>query len=189
MRTLLLLSLALLPGCGSLLRAEAGPTWIEDRGAGGTVQLTAGLPIVAGYGLADVLVVGGSASLVQGEWLAGFFFGCDATITPGGVDQPRGVATRDGLGGALRFHPLVDTDGFAYAGGLGLVYGEGERGHGGYLSLGSGEKSSLGISWDRRSFVNVGGAVDVGYRPAGKHQAGRLRVGALALLERLVVTE
>ncbi|MEZ4471975.1 MAG: hypothetical protein R3F60_14510 [bacterium] len=192
MRTLLLALIALtafLPGCGSLFRAELGPTWIEDRGAGGTVQLTAGLPVVASYGLADVLVIGGSASLVQEELVAGFFFGCDATISPGGVDQPRGVDTRSGLGGALRFHPRIDTDGFAYAGGLALVYGEGERGHGGYVSLGSGEKSSLGISWDRRAFVSFGGAVDVGYRPAGDRQPGRLRVDALALIERLVVTE
>ena len=60
-----------LVGCGSLLRAELGPTWIADRGTGGTVQLTAGLPIVAGSGVADVLVVGGAATVVQGEVFAG----------------------------------------------------------------------------------------------------------------------
>lgn len=188
MRAAPLLALTLLSGCGSLLRAEAGPTWIEDRGVGGTVQLTAGLPIIAGTGIADVLVVGGSATLVEGEVFAGLVFGCDLVVAPGGVDQPRGPERRDGLGGALRFHPRLDEDGLALGGGLGAVYGRGEREPGGDVSFGSG-KSALGVSWDRRRYLNVGAAVDAQYRQADDRRPGRLRLDAFALFERLVVTD
>ncbi|MEZ4471974.1 MAG: hypothetical protein R3F60_14505 [bacterium] len=178
-----------LTGCGSLLRAELGPTWIEDRGTGGTVQLTAGLPIVAGSGVADVLVIGGAATVVQGEVFAGLVFGCDVFVTPGGIDPPPGVDHRDGVGGALRFHPRADADGVAIGGGLGLFHGAGERREGGSINLARGEKYSFDIDWDRRAWLNVGGAVDVVYRMADKTRPGRLRVDALALIERLVVTE
>ena len=180
----------LLAGCGHLVRFEAGPTWLEGQGLGGTAQVTTGVAVVAGSGLYDFLVVGAYGTTYGADLAGGLFLGCDAGVTPGGFDQPA-ANTRDGVGGGLRFHPRFGTDTpVALGGGLTVVGGEGVVGPGGHVSLSDHEKSGLSIHWDRRSWANFGAAVDIAHTLVdGDIRRGIWRIDLFGVAEHMEVTE
>lgn len=82
------LPVVMLLGCGTLLRVEAGPTWIGD-GPGGTVQASAGFAPVAGSGLFNLWLIGGYGTATASGFDGGLFAGCDFGVAPGGVDESR----------------------------------------------------------------------------------------------------
>lgn len=181
----LLLITLLCTGCGHLVRVEAGPTIVEGEGAGGTVQLLTGLPIIASYGIFDALVIGGYAtSLGFGHLSGGIVFGCDAGVVPGGPDQPRSTTRRDGVGGSLRFLPRVGTDGLEFGGGLSIRKGKGKP---------TGESNSLDVGigslrWSSWAYRSVGLAIDV-HRRGQFDEPGIWRGDALIQWEWLSVTD
>ena len=172
-----------LVGCGTLLRAEAGPTWIEGDGTGATLQATVGWSPVAMAGFYEMLVAGGFGTWTPGGLAGGFLLGVEAGLAPGGLGQE----DRGGLGAALHTRPRLGaaTD---LGAGFSLAWGEGEAiDHGGF-DLIDHEKSGLGFHWDIRRWWSGRLAVDV-QRRFEDERAGPWRVDTLLGFERLVLAD
>ena len=179
-------------GCGHMLRLEAGPTLVEGDGVGGTVQVLAGLPIIAGGGIFDALVIGGYATSLGVDHVSGgLVFGCDVGIVPGGPDQPRSTKQREGVGGSLRFLPRIGTDGLEFGGGLGVRVGKGRpTGDRGSIDFGGGGGKGGGgsITWSSWAYQSVGLAIDV-HRRGQFDEPGVWRGDALIQWEWLTLTD
>ncbi len=81
-----ILLLGQLCACGHLYRFEVGPEFIQDEDPRLTTQVTAGLPIIAGSGIYDALIIGGWATAGTQDLTVGILFGCDVGIAPGTLD-------------------------------------------------------------------------------------------------------
>lgn len=149
-----LLPLLFLVGCGYGARAQLGPTWQQNQGVGATAQLSALLPIVAGYGLVDFWKIGGWITAGPDEAAGGVLFGSDLMVLPGGMDQPRDKDRR-GFGGGLQFEPRFGGDGVVFGGGPALTWGTCQRGKRHNWSTG-GRKMAFSARWSDVNCRTVG---------------------------------
>jgi|JI10StandDraft_1071094.scaffolds.fasta_scaffold14786_2 hypothetical protein len=175
--------LVVISGCGTLLRAEAGPTWIEGTGAGATLQATIGGSPIAGAGIYEMVMVGGFGTWFPGGLRGGLLVGVELGVAPGGL----GSGDRGGLGGAVRFAPRLGTE-VELGAGVAATWGEGQQIDSGGFSLADHEKGGIGFDWDVRRWWTARLAVDV-QRALIDERAGPWRVDTLLGVERLVLAD
>lgn len=156
----ILLTVLLLSGCGYGYRAGVGPTWVQDEGVGATARATVHGAPFAGYGMGNLIGIGGWVTRTVDDTSAGFVLTSEIMILPGGPDQPRGEARR-GFGGGALFAPLFADGDIALAGGGLVRYGDCEtRGRGSWST--GGRKMAFSARWREVECRDFGFLAQVG---------------------------